>query len=266
MRFNPFGKRNHPEIQNDSDQRRHHPLPFGCRQIDSSNADGRIRDTWLPIPASWFGVRETVQKSIDHALQTIVHQRFSKSLIPNIDHFERTDETNGVSLKDSTSPPTESRRFDDQRLTKFLEMGFDVSQQAAIEAGLIDVEPENGQSVVSPNTRGNSTAIHLDRNMLADQLQADDLKLFGGGGAKRTLLLLPSGVSTPESIEEWKQSLSQSITVVELDGLTSAILCVDGEQLELNQLVYRLWLPSRERCQLAERLHSRNDIEWLPIE
>jgi len=232
----------------------------------SIDADGRIRDSWMPIPASWFGVREATQKSVDQALQSLVQQRFFTSLTLDTDSLGRSLPINEAAQKVHSSSQTESRRFDDSRLTRLLELSTDVSQQAAVEAGLMGTLPEDGQSVVSQLKQTSSANIQLDRKMLLDQLHADDLKLLSSGGAKRTLLLLPSGVSSPESIEHWKGSLDQIITIAELDGLQSAILCVDGEQLELSQIVYRLWLPGRERCQLAERLHSRSDVEWLPME
>lgn len=232
----------------------------------SIDADGRIRDTWMPIPANWFGVREATQKSIDQSLQSMIHQCFFAAMVP-----ASTDCVSG-SAADATAQPspisrlTEARRFDDERLTRLLDLAIDVSQNAAIEGGLIaapseHVSGERPTAYALPKT----AAVHLESKMLFDQLNIDELKLLSSGGAKRTFLLLPSGTSNAASIEEWKKSLNQSITIVELDGLKSAIICVDGEQLDLNQLVYRFWLPGRERCQLAERLHSRNDIEWLPM-
>jgi len=55
------------------------------------------------------------------------------------------------------------------------------------------------------------------------------------------------------------------ITIVEMDGLKSAQLYFEGEQMNITTVAHRLWLPTLERSQLAERLHSRNDIDWLPM-
>jgi serine/threonine protein kinase len=223
-----------------------------AHELDVSiDAEGRIRDSWLPLPATWFAVRNTTQMSVDQALQSLVRQRFFDSL---------------TTSQITSTPPTESRRFDEFRLTKLIELVSGVAQQSAIEAGLIQCTSDDSQSTTTqtaPATPGN---FQLDRQMLMDQLQADDMKLLASGGAKRTLLLLPSGVIDDDTLQQWRNSLDQNITIAELDGLKSAILCVDGEQLDLSQIVHRLWLPGRDRCQLAERLHSRNDVEWLPIE
>ncbi|MDZ4852564.1 MAG: protein kinase [Pirellulaceae bacterium] len=230
----------------------------------SIDADGRIRDTWLPIPAKWFGVREVTQKSIEQALQSMVQKRFFAALLPSmLQDVSGAKETAQCRAK---SPLTEARSFDEKRLQRLLEVGLGVSNQAAIKAGLIE-NPDKGKENSNASSRPQTNpAIDLNSQMLADHLHADDLKLLEDGGAKRTFLLLPKGSATPESIEQLKKNLNPNLTIVELDGIKTAILCVDGEQLDHSQIVYRLWLPSRERCQLAERLHSRNDIEWHPME
>ncbi len=232
----------------------------------SIDADGRIRDSWLPLPATWFGVRETTQKSIDQALQSLIHQRFFALLTTEAKRQDRLLTPNESNSNDTATSTTESRHLDDLRLTRLVELVLGVSLQAAIEAGLIHVACDNGQPVKKQSPPAKSGNFQLDRKMLLDQLQSDNLKLLSGGGAKRTLLLLPSGVVDKDTIQQWRSSLDQNLTITELEGLKSAILCVDGEQLELSQIVYRLWLPGSERCQLAERLHSRNDVEWLPVE
>ncbi len=231
----------------------------------SIDADGRIRDSWIPIPATWFGVRETTQRSIDQSLQSLVQQRFFTSLSSESGGANESQPDNETAQHGSSSP-TESRRFDDLRLTRLLELSIGVSQQAAIDSGLVRALPRDGQSAVSQPEPTSLDPIQLDRKMLLDQLHADDLKLLASGGAKRTLLLLPQDACSQNSIEHWQDSLDQNITIAELNGLKSPILCVDGEQLELSQIVCRLWLPGRDRCQLAERLHSRSDVEWLPME
>ncbi len=45
--------------------------------------DGRIRDTWLPIPENWFGVREAIERASLSALQSIVEHRFLAALLPH---------------------------------------------------------------------------------------------------------------------------------------------------------------------------------------
>jgi hypothetical protein len=232
----------------------------------SIDADGRIRDSWMPLPATWFGVRETTQKSVDQALQSLVHQRFFDSLTTDTNHQDRSFDSDASKSPETSHTTTESRRFDDLRLIRLVELALGTSRQAAIEAGLISAASEDAQPDTTHAGPTTSNSLQLDRKMLLDQLQSDDLKLLDGGGAKRTLLLLPSGVVDEETMQQWRGSLDQNITIAELEGLKSAILCVDGEQLELAQIVYRLWLPGRERCQLAERLHSRGDVEWLPME
>ncbi len=102
--------------------------------------------------------------------------------------------------------------------------------------------------------------------MLAEQLTGDDLKLLAAGGAKRSFLLLPNGIVDHETVAQWKRNLGDEVMIAEIDGLKSALLCIDGEQIELSQLVHQLWLPNRDRSQLADRLHSRSDIEWLPLD
>ena len=230
------------------------------------DSDGRIRDVWTPIPATWFGVRETTQKSIDQALQSLVQQRLFASLMPDANSQTRSQSGSESALQQVTSQKTESRCFDEVRLTRLVKSSIDVAQQAALDAGLTVAHPDDNEAIHAVPSCETASTIHLDNQMLLDQLHVDDLKLLASGGAKRTLLLLPSGGNSQEAIEQWKQTLSQNITIFALDGLKSPILCVDGEQLELAQIIYRLWLPSRERCQLAERLHSRNDVEWLPME
>ncbi len=81
----------------------------------------------------------------------------------------------------------------------------------------------------------------------------------------RKVLILPQNNIDEESMAKLETSL-QGGTVVELEGLGSAMLLIDGERLDIVDLIDRLWNPTAERNQLAERLRSRTDIDWLKID
>lgn len=229
------------------------------------DSNGHICDTWMPLPPNWTDIRQVTQESIQALLQSMIHQHFFLAIgLKN--RTLNTSDSNHSSLPETNLQPIQDQRFNDKNLHQLLEKGIGEIERLATQAGL-STSQNNPKSLEKPESPDSAAlpGIYLESQMLSDQLNAYELKLLLNGGAKRMLLLLPSETNRAETIEQWEKNLRQSVTIIELDGLKSAVLCVDGEQIEVSQIVYQLWQPSHERLHLAERLHSRNDVDWIPM-
>jgi serine/threonine protein kinase len=218
------------------------------------DAEGHPRETWGQFRGTWSKVRECVLEKTSETIYASVVTRFLDAL-----HQRPSVETS-----DSVRPFDESVDSTDAKaewLQTVLDAGNLVANESALAEHLIFENEESVSDAIDENMFGS-----LDHPMVYAELQGIDAKLLGEGGAVRKLLLLPEGKFDDDSIERFKSQLVSGGTVVKLDGFNSALLYIEGERIDLTELVKRLWRPDDERNQLAARLHSRCDVDWLEME
>ncbi len=85
------------------------------------------------------------------------------------------------------------------------------------------------------------------------------------GGAVRNVVLLSSGtVEQLDSVQEATMQERQVAVIVSPKCQETEILCI-GERLVLSDIMERVWMPSSDLWNLANRIVARVDVDWLPI-
>ena len=85
------------------------------------------------------------------------------------------------------------------------------------------------------------------------------------GGAVRNIVVAPKTIL--ESLDSTQRATMEIKNVALFSspgGQQTTILCL-GERLVLSDLIDRVWMPSAEIWNLATRIASRVDVDWLPI-
>ncbi len=220
------------------------------------DANGLIRDDRTPVPGCFRGARNAVQREIDSQLLHFVETRFSQA----IQNLSSPASSVGSTEPKYDSPETVDRFIDNDSLSRWTDQSIALLIKISHELG-IELSDSSDPSVTASSAMVSDPSVEANRN----QGESNELPLLIDGGAKRSILMIPKNSVEPDDLARWQAAGNKNVTVVEIEGLKSAQLYTEGEQILLAPMIQRLWMPNQERCQLAERVHSRNDIDWLPI-
>jgi serine/threonine protein kinase len=220
------------------------------------DANGLIRDDRTPVPGCFRGARNAVQQEIESQLLQFVETRFSQAV------QDRSSSQSNLSPTETKldSPETIDRFVDNDSLSRWTDQSIALLISVSKEIG-IELSDDSDVGAPDPSAMVSDPAVDANRY----QIESNELPLLMDGGAKRSILMIPKNFVEPDDLARWQAAGNSNVTVVEIEGLKSAQLYTEGEQILLAPMIQRLWMPNQERCQLAERVHSRNDIDWLPI-
>jgi len=160
-------------------------------------------------------------------------------------------------------------------------------EHSAVAAPATDAEPnpnsgilgsefqEGGCSSSVPERTSNfchETDLNLDETHLLQVQKGSrvpaagncELHLRSCGGARRTLVVAPPGVSPQGLIEAGSDLCEASSTFVQ-HAQREIIICQEIEDVPLRNVVALLTDSRREYPELAERLHTRIDVDWTPL-
>jgi len=220
------------------------------------DANGLIRDDRTPLPGCFRGAREAVQNEIEGQLLQFVETRFSQAIK---NQLFLPSAVSSVKSK-YESPETVDRFVDNDSLSRWVDRSIALLMTLSNELGIELSDSSNETNVASATLMSDPL-----RDSTRNQTISHELPLLIDGGAKRSILMIPKNTVDAEDLSRWQAAGNRNVTVVEIEGLKSSQLYTEGEQIALASMIQRLWMPNHERCQLAERVHSRNDIDWLPI-
>ena len=114
----------------------------------------------------------------------------------------------------------------------------------------------------SPLTIDGST---IEEKSLAIEIDSTRPYFVEFGGAVRNAVLLPSTLAEQlDSTQKAILEVKNVAMVVSQRSRQTAIFCL-GERLDLSNIMDRVWMPSSEIWNLANRVVARVDVEWLPI-
>ncbi len=220
------------------------------------DANGLIRDDRTPVPGCFRGARNAVQREIESQLLHFVETRFSQAV------KNRSACPPSITSKETKydSPETVDRFVDNDSLSRWTDQSIALLINVSKELG-IELSDSSDVGITTSSTMVSNLSVDANRN----QIESNELPLLIDGGAKRSILMIPKNSIEPDDLARWQAAGNTNVTVVEIEGLKSAQLYTEGEQILLAQMIQRLWMPNQERYQLADRVHSRNDIDWLPI-
>ncbi len=129
------------------------------------------------------------------------------------------------------------------------------AKETAVSENLMPADEANS---IGENSGNDEEASSMDRQAVTAQLQSLDAGLLGDGGAMRKVLILPQNNIDEESMAKLETSL-QGGTVVELEGLGSAMLLIDGERLDIVDLIDGFGIrPPKETTSRAITLSHRH--------
>lgn len=128
---------------------------------------------------------------------------------------------------------------------------------------------EQTQSISVPvdaTSPGAFDAISLDKRSLEIEIDSTQPYFLEFGGAVRNVVLLPNLLAEQlDSIQKAALDERKVAVVVSHRCRQAAILCV-GERLVLSDIMERVWMPSSDIWNLANRILARVDVDWLPIQ
>jgi hypothetical protein len=117
-------------------------------------------------------------------------------------------------------------------------------------------------SMSTLHASGVTSTIH---HSLADEIDAARPYLVEFGGAIRNTILLPCvHAEQLDAVQKSEIEDKRAAVVVSEHSKTSSVICL-GEHMVLSEIVERVWLPTNEIWQLANRLLARVDVDWMPI-
>jgi hypothetical protein len=90
------------------------------------------------------------------------------------------------------------------------------------------------------------------------------LHLRSCGGARRMLVVAPPGISR-QSLIEAESELSEASTTYVEHAQREIIVCHEVEDVPLKNVIAFLTGSRRDYLELADRLHTRLDVEWAPL-
>jgi len=133
----------------------------------------------------------------------------------------------------------------------------------------IDRNPTTEANVPPPSDVKGSTEKEshpkIEPTNLANELIQTRPYLVDFGGAVRNILVVPKGVVEQFQPEQRSELTQHQVTFIQTEQGECELVCI-GESLVLSQIIDRVWMPSSQNWELSNRVFSRVDIEWQPIQ
>lgn len=222
------------------------------------DADGQPREIWGHASRRWTNVRDKVSQKTSDIIYSSVFPSFLDAIYKKPSGVATKENTTDV---DNSNESKTSAVVTSSWLQTVLEAGYAVAHESALAENLTTDNEDK-----SLDTQHASEFSSFDELIFSADFQNLDVKLLGDKGAVRKLLILPEGELDDSTIERLKSRFLTGGTVAQVSGFSSSLFYLEGERMDLSELVNRLWRPDKERNQLADRLHSRNDVDWLTMD
>jgi hypothetical protein len=89
-------------------------------------------------------------------------------------------------------------------------------------------------------------------------------RFLASGGIQHFIAVLPSGPDTQRHTEEIRHALDPDASVLVCPN-NELTMCYEGAGISLAHLAVDLIQGRRDYVELAERVHTRHDVEWSPL-
>jgi serine/threonine protein kinase len=277
-------------------------LPL-AEQLDLRlNPNGTLRDAPTKMPEVWEPIRQTAQIALEEYYEAIaihrLYEAWGWSLDPEIHRDHSTKSTDGLRSQpgvDSRVQPSRDGVESSQSISTCSSVASTTSsavaprqQSEAIQirndgdlalgmhgneactrfvriatAAIYGTMDETGFDPESEEAR---EELFLSASAFAERLRESSPKLLAWGGGKRVFLLLPAQSDKQLHDEHWRKQIGEPITILRSPMVTSPTIVSEGERMILSDIVRELWFPCHEKLRLADRLHIRCDVDWIPSE
>jgi serine/threonine protein kinase len=158
---------------------------------------------------------------------------------------------NYVSKKPAQTSKPENRKSEEDSTLAACKIIEDLTSTAPHESW----NPRSSTYVKS----GPDSILELDKRLLE---QAPYLVEFGG--KNKQILRIPDYIWHQIPIAT-REALREKCVIQHADGLTEPVLVSVGSDLDLENLVDRLFMPTTETWHLVPRILSRVDVDWIPF-
>jgi len=189
------------------------------------------------------------------ATDRVAEYLFQNTLAPGVPFFEESRRIASEGTHENSLAADRVRTFG---LARFEAMA---SESGAVEPSPVLV-PEVDHDTHS--RAGDTEFLKARAPSLAEQCGGAVPQLVAFGGARQTLVLGPSSTDRGRVLEANQGIPADSVTVVE-HGRNEIVVCQELSEVPINRIMKQLIGSRKDYAELADRLHTRIDIEWDPI-
>jgi serine/threonine protein kinase len=201
---------------------------------------GLCQESPLPTPSRWEPVRKHLDSYLESSLESVVFGQLCQ-----VWNWPVTSDQAAIDLSDDTCETIRSQALETVQ-----------SKSTELQINIPAENPDEAQDAASTSRRSIGSASDLPIFKSA---------LLKSGGAKRSILVLPADLTAQDG-KQWQEQLGRPFSVAFSPLVKSPLVLCEGEQISLLDMIGRLWVPTQTKWNLATRLHSRIDIDWLPID
>lgn len=189
-------------------------------------------------------------------------------------------------LRDSvTHNPTNARAVDHQdTFSEIWELALKNLTKVEVPLPLpseeLQIEPSNGtspstdrpvasvpatQTILGNSTDPAATQGSIVRQNLDHEIDSSRPYFVEFGGAVRNIVVMPGVVAEQiDPMQKLTIEKKKVALVVSNRVASTSIVCI-GERLVLSDIMERVWMPSSDIWNLANRVYARVDVEWQPV-
>lgn len=250
----------------------YHALESFCRPVAEEldvrlSPNGLLAESMMPLPSEWEPVRSHAGAQVEEFLalcidrsrkacwgETIEEPSSLSQLFSETNSDWNSHETDSEGIASSTAVTSgPACKVDQQTMIDLLQSVSSSAEQQCEGLGITWARmPEGGK------TEKRSSSI-------LNQVRESTPVLLQWGGAKRNFLLLPAAREGEDNDARWKSMFHEPVNIVRSTKLSSPMMICEGERMILPELVCRMWTPDPDKIELSNRLHSRADVDWMPI-
>ena len=235
------------ELRHFGARRGHFPGDSSCDLPALYENHATFHETYLVHLGNELGDRE-----FESAADRLAEYLYQNSLAPGVAFF---DESRRVAANG-----TEENSLAADRLRTFGLAVLDMPTGDTEQGGALQTPGEeaehNAQTDVDDTQR-----LTARPPSLADKCSSAAPELIACGGARRTLVLAPAEMNRERLVQANGGIPAESLTFVE-HARSEIVVCQEIAEVPLNRIVKHLVGSRRDYPELADRLHTRIDIDW----
>jgi serine/threonine protein kinase len=193
--------------------------------------NGKVQQPYMPLPGGWKQVRAGVHTELDRKIAS--HGAIVLNGVCGVASIDCENASQCLELKELQD--------------KAKELLVDLASQHAIPIDNVQVARINEQ---------------LGIESISDAIRNTHSVFLTESSAKRLVLALPSYQIEDGKDHQWSQEIRDLVSIMYSDIVESPTLIVDGQQMQLHDMLKMLWTPNDGRIELVKRLASRTDLDF----
>jgi eukaryotic-like serine/threonine-protein kinase len=189
------------------------------------------------------------------ATDRVAEYLFQNTLAAGVHFFEESRRIANEGTQENSLAAERVRTFG---LTRFDAAVFEHAASEPSAASVPEIDHDTHNEV------GDTESLQARPPSLDEQCGGASPQLIACGGARQTLVIGPSTMNLDRLLEANQSIPADSVTVVE-HGHNEIVVCQEISEVPVNRIMKHLIGTRKDYVELADRLHTRIDIEWDPI-